>query len=166
MVHESVYAAKTALQVSAMWKKIALPLFLVLLASGASAADRTPSHHDASAIRAQQAEIRGEVLAGSPRYGRLDEASRLELLKLQDRVAGLLGGVDSTRDLSERRQIELFNALESISALVNNDPGGRLECWRERPVGKLQLETRCATARGLHAQNQTYQRVWRRAGQR
>ena len=149
-----------------MWKKTALPLLLVLFASGASAMDAPASQRDASAIRTQQADIRHDVLAETPRYAHLDAASRRELLGLQVRVDDLLKNVDSTADLSERRQIELFNALESISALVNNDPGGRLECWRERPVGKLQAETRCSTARGLQAHNQTYQRVWKRAGQR
>ena len=149
-----------------MWKKTAFPLLLVLLASGATAADGPASQHDASAIRTQQAGIRHDVLADTPRYAHLDAGSRTELLRLQDRVDGLLENVDSTAALPERRQIELFNALESISALVNNDPGGRLECWRERPVGTLQAQTRCSTARGLQAQNQTYQRVWKRAGQR
>ena len=149
-----------------MWKKTAFPLLLVFLASGATAADGPASQHDASAIRTQQAGIRHDVLADTPRYAHLDAASRTELLDLQDRVDGLLENVDSTAALSERRKIELFNALESISALVNNDPGGRLECWRERPVGTLQAQTRCSTAQGLQAQNQTYQRVWKRAGQR
>ncbi|MFL6586630.1 MAG: hypothetical protein ACJ8GV_07050 [Luteimonas sp.] len=149
-----------------MWKKTALPLLLVLVASDASATDAPTSQRDASAIRTQQAGIRHDVLAGTPRYAHLDAASRTELLAQQDRVDRLLAHVDSTAALPERLQIELFNALESISALVNNDPGGRLECWRERPVGTLQAQTRCSTARGLQAQNQTYQRVWKRAGQR
>lgn len=149
-----------------MWKKTALPFLLVLLASGASAADLPAPPRDANAIRTQQADIRQDVLAETPRYAHLDAASRTQLLGLQDHVDGLLKNVDSTADIPERRQIELFNALESISALVNNDPDSRLECWRERPVGKLQAETRCSTARGLQAQNQTYQRVWKRAGQR
>ena len=149
-----------------MWTKTALPLLLVLLASSAGATDQIDAQRDASAIRSQQADIRRDVVAATQRYAHLDAASRTELLGLQDRVDGLLKNVDSTANLSERRQIELFNALESISALVNNDPGGRLECWRERPVGTSQAETRCSTARGLQAQNRTYQRVWKRAGQR
>lgn len=149
-----------------MWKKTALSLVLALWAPGVIASDVPAPHGDASAIRTQQAGIRRDVLAGSPRYVHLDAASQARLLSLQDGVDALLKDVDNTGDLSERRQIELFNALESISAVVNNDPDGRIECWRERPVGTSQAQTRCSTARGLREQNLTYRRVWKRAGQR
>lgn len=149
-----------------MWKKTALPLILALLATGASASDVPDAQRDVRGIRTQQADIRRDVLAETPRYAHLDAASRTALRGLQDRVDGLLTDVDSTADLPERRQIELFNALESISALVNQEPDGRVECWRERPVGTMQAQTRCSTAGGLRAQNLTYRRVWTRAGQR
>lgn len=145
--------------------KLSVLMFLLAVLTPSAQAEEPPTA-DADAIRTQQANIRQAVLERNPRFLHLDGVEQTELFAHQDRVSALLAGITQTQTLPERRRIQLFNALESISALVNDDPGSRLECWRERPVGQMQAETRCSTERGLRAQHLTYQRVWNRAGQR
>ena len=101
---------------------------------------------DAEAIRAQQAQIRAEAEAGKGPYGKLNEARRQQLFAKQEIAQQLIRNVRQTTELNEREQIELFNALEAIEALVNNDAAERMVCERVRPVGSNRPKTVCMTA--------------------
>lgn len=130
----------------------------------ARAADNVPANLDAQAIRAQQAVIRSEVLAGGGRYAKLDARDRDDLLRHQDRLATLLRKVDNTSSLPERRQIDVFNTLEAISAIVNFDPDGRTICRRERPIGSNRPLTSCMTVAQMREEREVSQSEMQRRG--
>lgn len=109
--------------------------------SGAMANDHP--HLDAQAILAQQGAIRAEAGAGVGRYKGMAEPGRDELLTLHDRVTALLANRARTTDLPEADQIGVFNALQAISAIVNQAEDGRMICERSRPVGSNRPQTVC-----------------------
>lgn len=132
----------------------------------ASASEPTHPNVDAQSIRVQQAAIRAEILSGAGRYQQLDLQSRDAILEHQNRLAVLLRNVDRTTDLPERRQIDVFNTLESISAIINRDPDGRMVCWRERPVGSNRLQTACMTVAQMRKEREASQMEIARRDQR
>lgn len=137
-----------------------------MLADFASASQPMHPNVDAQAIRAQQATIRSEILSGAGPYQQLDPKSRDAILQHQERLTALLRNVDRTTDLPERRQIDVFNTLEAISALINRDPDGRMVCWRERPVGSNRTQTACMTVAQMRAEREASQTEIARRDQR
>lgn len=102
---------------------------------------------DASAIREQQKQIRADAEAGKGRYAKLSPKQRQELFHQQERVGQLLdANVQNTTELPESDQVALFNALESIEAIVNNAEKERMICERHKPVGTNRPRTVCRTA--------------------
>jgi hypothetical protein len=100
---------------------------------------------DASAIRTQQQEIRAEAAQRRGRYKDLEEPRRAELFRHQSKVDSLLKSVDKTTDLSELEQVQLFNSLEAIEAIVNAAEDDRMICERSKPVGSNRPVTVCKT---------------------
>lgn len=117
---------------------------LILL--GAASASLLAQEHpnlDARAILAQQAGIRAEAVARTGRYKDMPTAKLDELFALQDKVSGQLAGRATTTELPEQDQIAVFNALEAISAIINQAEDERMICERQRPVGSNRTRTVC-----------------------
>lgn len=121
-------------------------------------ADAIRSSVDANAIRDQQGDIRAAAEAGEGRYKDLPEARKQELFVKQDRVLDLIEGRSLTTELSELHQIELFNNLEAIQAIVNAAEDERMICRRERPIGTNRPRTVCKTVAQRQADRESVER--------
>lgn len=128
-------------------------LFVAALvtAGGVVHASNDHPHLQADAIRTQQTEIRAAAQAGKGRYKDLPAARKDELFQRQDRVASLLGDVNVTTELNQHDQIQLFNELEAISAIINKAEDDRLVCRRHKPVGSNRPTTVCRTVAQMRA---------------
>lgn len=127
---------------------IAAVLALVICPAGVTVAaegEQVVVNTDARAIVAQQHEIREKALAGVGRYGDLDERDRRRLLSEQDKVLRMLEGKERSTELSEIDQMNLFNALESIWAIVNQAEDERIVCERVRRTGTNRAQRVCMT---------------------
>jgi len=116
---------------------------LLCLAAAATASDHP--NLDAGAIRDQQRDIRVAVETGQGIYKDLPENRKRELFGKQDRVLALVRDKSRTTELNEYQQIELFNNLEAIQAIVNSAEDERMICRRERPTGTNRPQTICKT---------------------
>ena len=97
-------------------------------------------------IRTQQAEIREGAQAGTGRYKALSSNQRSELLAKQDRLLHTIEGKTTTDDLNETQKTEVFNTLEWIEAVVNNDDADeRMVCQRRPILGSTRKERICKT---------------------
>lgn len=112
---------------------------------------------DADAIRTQQSQIRMDAEARTGRFKHMSERSRSDLFTRQQRVEGLLQGVSKTTELNELQQIDLFNHLEAIEALVNAAEDERMICERYKPVGTKRPKTMCLTVAQRRAANEAAQ---------
>lgn len=100
---------------------------------------------DARAIVAQQLELKAAVEAGSGNFKDLEPAKRAEMLERQGRVLAMLEGREQSTELSQQQQLNLFNELEAISAIVNQAEDERMVCERVRPVGTNRTTRVCKT---------------------
>ena len=98
-----------------------------------------------SQIRQQQQEIRDETERATGRYVRFDKAELARLRDAQDKVFELLKGVTDPGQLSPAQQAELFNALETVKAVIARNDADRQVCWREKTLGSHRIQTHCAT---------------------
>ena len=137
-----------------MRRHFVIALVMSLLAAGPVLSKPQHGNTDARAIRKQQEQIRSEAEARSGRYKDLSEARRIELLQRQAVVMRLTEGVTQTTELKEEQQIELFNALESIEAIVNAAEDERMVCERHRPIGSNRPQTICKTVAERRAERE------------
>lgn len=132
---------------------------MLTLAAPAMATDtQTHPNLDAATIRAQQAQIQQEARARKGRYKDMSEEQRSELFAYQAKVEQLTNGLTRTTELPEVDQIALFNALESIEALLNKAEDERLVCERHKPVGSNRPQTICKTVAERRAEREAAQR--------
>jgi len=120
-------------------------MFAAMLCMAGAAAAKDRQNLDADAIRGQQGDIRAAVEAGRGAYKDLPDSKKRELFGKQDRVLALLADRSRTTELNEHQQIELFNNLEAIQAIVNSAEDERMICRRERPIGTNRPQTICKT---------------------
>ena len=97
-------------------------------------------------IRSQQTEIRDGVEARTGRYKDLSSTERSELLTKQARMLQTIEGKRSTAELNDQQKTEVFNTLEWIEAVVNNDGDERMVCERRPVLGSTRKERVCKTA--------------------
>jgi hypothetical protein len=100
---------------------------------------------DARAIVAQQSQLKAEVETGAERFKSLSPDKRANLLARQNRVLAMLEGRELSTELSQQQQLDLFNELEAISAIVNDAEDERIICERTRPVGSNRPMRVCRT---------------------
>jgi len=126
-------------------KPFCLLLALVLMAPAALASvdSRVLMLDD---IRTQQNEIRDGVEARTGRYKDLTASQRSELLSKQAHMLQTIEGKHSTDDLNAQQKTEVFNTLEWIEAVVNNDGEDRMVCERRPVLGSTRKERICKTA--------------------
>lgn len=126
-------------------KPFCLLLLLVLTAPAAFASvDSRVLQLDE--IRTQQTEIRDGVEARTGRYKDLSASERSELLTKQARMLQTIEGKHSTAELNDMQKTEVFNTLEWIEAVVNNDGDDRMVCERRPVLGSTRKERICKTA--------------------
>lgn len=65
--------------------------------------------------------------------------------RAQDRIFKLLDGVDTLEQLDRGQQVELFNFLEEVKAVLVENARDRRICRRERKTGTTLGEVRCET---------------------
>lgn len=130
----------------------------VLFCLIASASANDHPNLSAEAVRQQQKDIRAAVEAGRGTFKDLPTAKRNELIGRQDRVSKLLEGIQRTTDLGELQQIDLFNELEAIQAIVNAAEDERMICRRERPTGTNRPQTVCKTVAQRRADREAIER--------
>lgn len=97
----------------------------------------------------QQRDIRSESEGSTGAYSRFDREALGRMHAAQDRIFALLDGVSSVEQLDDRQQIELFNAIEEVKAILLDNDADRQTCWRERKIGSNRPQTRCATVAEL-----------------
>lgn len=126
-------------------KRSCLLLILVLWAGAgfASVDSRVLMLDD---IRTQQNEIRDGVESRTGRYKDLSASERNELLSKQARMLQTIEGKHSTDELNAQQKTEVFNTLEWIEAVVNNDDEERMVCERRPVLGSTRKERVCKTA--------------------
>jgi hypothetical protein len=117
-----------------------------------AATDKAHWNMDAETIRTQQAQIRKDAEARQGRYATLEGSKRRRLFEKQALVLRMLEGRRSMAELDEQDRIIVFNALESIAAIVNDDEPNRTICRRQKPVGSNRPVTLCRTVAELEAE--------------
>lgn len=100
---------------------------------------------DLDKVVAQQKQIRSDLIS-SKDYRGLSEAQRTELLSKQDSLLKILEGKQSADDLTRDQQMQAFNDLEWIEAMLNDADGDRMICRRERAIGTNRMTRVCRTA--------------------
>jgi hypothetical protein len=96
-------------------------------------------------IRLQHEEIRRQTEGSTGRYVRFERGELEKLRKAQDKVFELLQGVSELSQLNPSQQADLFNALETVKAVLTANAADRQVCWREQRLGSHRIETLCAT---------------------
>jgi len=96
-------------------------------------------------ILQQQREIRAESEHSTGAYARFGADTLDRMHSAQDQVFRLLDGKTSVSDLRPDEQVELFNALEQVKAILADNEKNRQKCWREHKLGTTMKVTRCAT---------------------
>ena len=84
-------------------------------------------------------------LASKGEYGRLKRGSEEKLQAARDRIAVLLKGHASARELRPDDRIAVFNAQEVIKSIIQNQDKDRMVCRREAPTGSRIPTTECLT---------------------
>lgn len=100
-------------------------------------------------ILAQQREIRSESESSTGAYSRFARDALTRMHAAQDRIFALLDGVASVDQLKPDQQVELFNAIEEVKAILVDNDADRQKCWREHKLGTTMKQTRCATVAEL-----------------
>jgi hypothetical protein len=95
-------------------------------------------------VREQRA-IREQTEGSTGKYSRFKPEAMARLTQAQEKIFRLLDGNQSVDHLNMNQKVELFNALEEVKAVLNDNEQDRLVCRRERKVGTTIPETRCAT---------------------
>ena len=150
-------------------RQTTLSLVLALAMAGTAAIAAEPANvlveTDATAILAQQAEIRAGAAARQGRYKNMKQEQLEQLSREQDTVQRLLAGRTRTTELPHAAQLEVFNALESSSAIVNKAEDDRLVCRSHKPTGSNRKVTTCQTVAQLRVQRQRDQDTMNRRDQ-
>lgn len=123
---------------------VVLALGCVLAIPGAFAAD-TGQLLPLDPVRNQQAQILAGVQAKSGIYANLSGSERDQLLTRQARMLRMIEGKKMSAELKEAEKIELFNTLEWIAAVVNDEDDERMVCERLTVVGSNVKKRVCMT---------------------
>jgi hypothetical protein len=84
-------------------------------------------------------------LAKKGTYGKLPKGAAAKLDEARDAIGKLLAGDRDPRTLEHDQRLALFNAHETIAAIVNNDDKSRVVCKREQHLGSRVATTECLT---------------------
>lgn len=93
----------------------------------------------------QQRAIKEQVESSTGKYSRFSPEATAQLKRAQDLVFRLLGDANSIDHLDANQRVALFNAIEEVGAIINDNEADRLICVRSMKIGTKLRETRCAT---------------------
>lgn len=93
----------------------------------------------------EQRQIQEQVEDPLGKYSRFKPEASAKLIAAPDRIFRLLGGANTTDHLGKNEKVELFNALEKVRAIIDDNEEDRLVCTRGHKVGTTIKQTRCAT---------------------
>lgn len=96
-------------------------------------------------ILQEQHQIREELENSDGAYARFQPRARERMFRAQETVFRLLEGVSSVEQLHPRQRTDLFNALQTIEAVIAANELDRQVCRREPKLGTHMRVTRCAT---------------------
>ena len=118
---------------------VALLVALCVALPAAASADKVVQ------ILSQQREIRSQSESSTGAYSRFDREALDRMHAAQDRIFVLLDGVSSLDQLNANEQVELFNSIEVVKAVISGNEADQQKCWREHKLGSTIPKTRCAT---------------------
>lgn len=118
-------------------------LFFSVLTIPAFATGTEGNTGSVASLLTQQHEIRKQVLEQTGRYEEMPAVKRDEILAEQNKLFRLLDGKTSTTELDPAQKTEVFNALEKISANINNTDDERIVCERTKKTGSHQVTRVC-----------------------
>ena len=128
--------------------RLILP-FAALLLLAACATTKAPplpiNIADIDAFLAEQDYIRAGLLDGS--LGEYEPDEVAEVIRRQDQLRNVLGGVATIDELSEPQQIIVLNAQGTINGILTDSLRDVPICARERVVGSNRMRTVCLSAR-------------------
>lgn len=84
-------------------------------------------------------------LARRGEYGKIKSADMSTLSDSRDRMAALLDGRATARELLPDQRIELYNAQEAITAILRSDDKNRRVCKRVHSTGTRLAKAECLT---------------------
>lgn len=85
------------------------------------------------------------AMAREGTYGRLKKGSMVQAESARNKIARLLEGHENAMELQPEERIELYNAQETIVAMVRNDDKNRMVCKKEIRLGSRMPTTECLT---------------------
>lgn len=100
---------------------------------------------DVRQILAEQRGIRDQAEAPLGKYSRFSEQAQARLYRAQDVIFEILADGRALEQLDPNTQVRLMNAVEEVKAVLSENEGDKLECWRERKTGTSMKVTRCET---------------------
>lgn len=128
--------------------KLAVPFIMAALAlvtALPAGASFTAKGTDTRQILAEQRQIHDEIESPRGKYSRFNDRAQARLRNAQQRIFELLDGGRTLEQLDKQEQVELLNAVEEVKAVLANNEGDKLECWREAKLGSGMKVTRCET---------------------
>ena len=105
-------------------------------------------------IRTEQVQIKAGLDSRKGAYKDLPSAASARLLSGQARVLELIEGKQSTDELDDAARAELFAALASIDAIVDDANDARQVCQQVKTLGSNRKERVCRTAGQMRAQRE------------
>jgi hypothetical protein len=129
-----------------------IALFALLAGCGATGpgqmeAERIDSVED---YIAYHRDLREGLASGM--YGEITEHDARIFNEAQGTIFDHVTGIDSLADLSDDARLEVFNAQETINALIRGNMADRMVCRRQHSVGSHRQQVRCSTAQELEDQ--------------
>jgi hypothetical protein len=109
---------------------------------------------DLAQVRAQQQEIRADLVDSKGRYSDLPPRRRDEIIAKQDSLLRLIDGKEMPGDLSDRQQLEMINDLEWIQAAINQAEDERVTCRSEKLTGSHMVKKICRTNAQIRAERE------------
>jgi hypothetical protein len=109
---------------------------------------------DVDKFVAQQRDVR-EDFRYSKKFAHVTEADKQRLYRAQDELFALLENRSSVDELTTDQRIALFNAQETVSAVLLEAELDREVCRREKTVGSHRATLVCTTVRERRAMKET-----------
>jgi hypothetical protein len=88
---------------------------------------------------------RAIAMAKEGGYGKLERGSEARLAAAREEIGRILKDVSDPRTLPPDQRIALFNAHQTIEAVINKQDKDRVVCTRERKTGSRLGTTECLT---------------------
>ncbi len=120
-------------------------LGFVLLAMASIAVANPGTKANVREIVREQRGIQEQVEEPNGKYSRFRPEVTAQLARAQAQIFGLLANSDSLDHLDTNQRVDLFNAIEEVRAIINDNDADRLICVRSMKIGTKLRETRCAT---------------------